>query len=137
MKASLGSSLASWAPRAEPAAASTTSGSTVRQSGRTRRAYVIELVAVPHIDETLFVPRIAAGGVPAGSPMSSAGSDQPAPADDGVDPARDERREHEQGQGPGRQVDAEQARQGGQGPAPPGRRAGVLREGAVKITGSA
>src|SRR4051794_17143496 len=39
-----------------------------------RTAYVTELVAVPQIEDSLFVPRTAAGSVPGGSAISSAGS---------------------------------------------------------------
>ena len=46
----------------------------VRQSGRTLIAYVIEAVAVPNTELILFVPRIVAGGVASGSPISRAGS---------------------------------------------------------------
>src|SRR5687767_2549859 len=74
VKYSRGNSLASCAPSAEPTAAEITNGNTVRQSGLILIAYVIELVAVPHTEETLFVPRIAAGGVSGGNAMSRAGS---------------------------------------------------------------
>src|SRR4051812_3759270 len=46
----------------------------VRQSGLTLTAYVTELVAVPHTELILLVPRTTAGGVVSGRPISSAGS---------------------------------------------------------------
>ncbi len=74
MKYSRGRNFAACAPSAEPIDAETTSGSTVRQSGLILTAYVIELVRVPHTEETLLVPRMAAGGVSGGNPISSAGN---------------------------------------------------------------
>src|SRR4029450_11433817 len=74
VKPSLGNNRASDAPRADPIAEATTSGTTVRQSSGILSAYVSELVAVPQNEEILFVPKITAGGVLLGSPISRAGS---------------------------------------------------------------
>src|SRR5512133_1633459 len=74
VNASFGSSLASEAPIADPAAEAMTKGATVHQSSLIRTAYVSELIAVPQNEEILFVPKITAGGVLLGSPISSAGN---------------------------------------------------------------
>src|SRR5215218_7373196 len=74
VNASFGSSLASEAPIADPSADAMTSGNTVHESSGIRSAYVHELVAVPQNEEILFVPKIIAGGVLLGSPISRAGS---------------------------------------------------------------
>ena len=51
-----------------------TRGVTVRQSSGILSAYVSELVAVPQNEEILFVPKITAGGVLLGRPISRAGN---------------------------------------------------------------
>ena len=51
-----------------------TRGRTVNQSSGIRRAYVSELVAVPQNEEILFVPKMTAGAVSLGKPISNAGS---------------------------------------------------------------
>jgi len=66
--------LASEALIADPSADAMTSGSTVHQSSGIRSAYVNELVAVPQNEEILFVPKITAGGVLLGKPISKAGN---------------------------------------------------------------
>ena len=52
-------------------------------------------MAVPHTDANLLVASTCAGAAP-GSPISRAALDQPSPADDGVDPAREEACDAEQ-----------------------------------------
>src|SRR5207342_904164 len=90
VKASRGSSFASDAPTADPMADATTSGATVRQSSGIRSAYVSELVAVPQNEEILLVPKITAGGVLLGNPISRAGSwiSPPPPTTASTQPAR-------------------------------------------------
>ena len=53
-------------------------------------------VAVPQMEPNLFVARICAGVAPGHAEQQGRQLDQPAPADDGVDPAREEPGEAEQ-----------------------------------------